>query len=301
MANIVQKPIERLKTVLSANKAKILEAAGGKIDPGRMVAAVLQVAYHQPALLKCDPLSILSCMVNAATLNLELSGPLGQAWMVPYGAKATFQIGYKGWVTLAFRSDRVADVQARIVHAADGFAYELGSDPRIVHKPNPRDRGDPVTFYALVRYKGGGLNFEVMTVEEVADHRRRYVKNTRADSPWITSPSQMALKTVVKRLMKLSPISVDVQQALAMDEDREPEPYAALPGPDAEDAPQDSGECATPDQLKTLFGLMDTLKIGKAEQDAAAERAGVDSLELLSFDQCEDLIAHYGRIVNKEE
>ena len=55
-------------------------------------------------LLKSSTASILAAAGKAAALDLPIEPSLGQAYIVPYGGEASFQIGYRGIIALAQRS-----------------------------------------------------------------------------------------------------------------------------------------------------------------------------------------------------
>ena len=68
-----------------------IEELCGK-NASSFIATINQVAQSY-MLSKCEPLSILGAGITAATLNLSCNPTLGQAYIVPYGNKAQFQIG----------------------------------------------------------------------------------------------------------------------------------------------------------------------------------------------------------------
>ena len=92
-------------------------------------------------------MSFLGALMNAAQLGLEPNTPLGQAYLIPYRNKGKlecqFQIGYKGLIDMVYRNENIQTVQAQCVYENDDFQYELGLDPKLVHKPALKDRGTP--------------------------------------------------------------------------------------------------------------------------------------------------------------
>ncbi len=188
------------------------------ISPERFARMALTVFRRNTGLQKCNMESVFGCLIQAAELGLELSGPLGQAWMVPYGPEATFQVGYRGYFDLAFRSGKVLTCPMRVRHEADDWRISYGSEQRLIHMPADGDRGEAVGYYTCVYLRGGGVDFEYMSKNEIAVHRGKYVKNTRADSPWNTAFDAMALKTTARRLFKRVPVSVEIGRAVTYDE-----------------------------------------------------------------------------------
>jgi recombination protein RecT len=57
----------------------------------------------------------------------------------------------------------------------------------------------------------------VMTKAEVDAHRDRYSRAAK-EGPWLTEYPEMAKKTVLRRLCKLLPASVELQTAVVLDE-----------------------------------------------------------------------------------
>src|SRR5690606_12736048 len=81
---------------------------------------------NSAALSKCEPLSIISAAVVSASLDLPLDPNLGFAYVIPYGEKAQFQIGYKGLIQLAQRSG-----QYKTINVSEVYDGELVSQNRM--------------------------------------------------------------------------------------------------------------------------------------------------------------------------
>jgi recombination protein RecT len=174
---------------------------------------------------RCSHQSIYTGIVQAAELQLELSGPLGQAYLVPRSSKgqwvATFQVGYRGLMGLAYRSGKVSNFQLRIVYKDEPFSVEYGDYPRLKHSPIlDADPGEPWAYYCLVNFTDGGKDFEVMNRVQVLAHRERFA-STKSGGPWYDMNHgfhEMALKTVCRRLCKRMPVSVQLVKAAMLDE-----------------------------------------------------------------------------------
>jgi len=212
------KPIQKPGDLraLCLRKKSDLEAmypAAMKSAAARLSQAIVTEWIKSPALQKCTGISLLSCAVQAAQLNLEIGGPLGQAYMVPYGNAAQFQVGYRGLITLAFRSKRVLSVAAVSVHAGDVFEVTQGIDRGIKHVPAAKPSKEITHVYAVVKFKDGGFDFEVMATEDINAHRDRFSKEWKSRgqaSVWGQHWEPMAMKTVLRRLLKRCPIGVDL-------------------------------------------------------------------------------------------
>ena len=104
-------------------------------------------------------------------------------------------IADKGLMDLAYRSGEISVIQAHTVYENDEFSYEFGLNPQLTHKPAVKDRGEPIAFYAMFQTKDGGYGFDVMSVDDVKNHAKKYSKSYGSDySPWKTNFVEMAKK-----------------------------------------------------------------------------------------------------------
>lgn len=187
------------------------------MTPERFTRIALSAVSGNKKLQECEPASFLGAMMTAAQLGLEPNTPLGQAYLIPYGKKCQFQLGYKGLIDLAWRSGEVLDIQAEAVRENDFFEYELGLDPKLKHVPAEGDRGDPKRYYAVIRTKSGGSIYTVMSIEEIRAHAKRF-SQSYSSGPWQTNFDEMAKKTVLKRALKYAPLKSEFVRAVSSDE-----------------------------------------------------------------------------------
>lgn len=187
------------------------------IGADRFARIALVTVQRTPRLLECTRISLLAAIMEAAVLGLE-PGTLGQCYLIPYwnskkrAYEVQFQIGYKGYIELCRRSGSIQSIQASEVCENDEFDFEYGLEQFLRHKP--RDpRGAVTCYYAYALLHGGGKAFKVMTVKDVERIKDRYSESAdKAWSPWNTEPVEMALKTVIKRLLKYLPVSASLLQ-----------------------------------------------------------------------------------------
>ena len=205
---------------------EIEKALPSVITPERFTRITLSALSTNPQLQQCTPKSFLGAMMTSAQLGMEVNTPLGQAYLIPRRNNKTgewecqFQLGYKGLIDMAHRSSEIRDIQAHVVCKGDVFEYELGLEPKLVHKPASTDRGEPTHFYAVYHTKNGGYGFEVMSVEDVRKHAQKYSDSMKRGgfSPWQTAFEEMAKKTVLKRVLKYAPMSTEYVRAALQDE-----------------------------------------------------------------------------------
>jgi recombination protein RecT len=211
----------RFKALLEKARPQIEGALPRHLTPERMMQVARTAVYRTPKLQECDPMTVVAAIVQASELGLEPVGSLGHGYLVPRWNKnarcmeATFLPGYRGLLELARRSGQIASVQARVVYEGDDFDFEYGMEPRVRHKPHLGKRGAVVAAYATAKLKGGETALEVMSVEEIDLIRAR--SQSKDFGPWVTDYSEMARKTVLRRLLKLLPCSVELTRAFEID------------------------------------------------------------------------------------
>ena len=208
-----------MQQYIKSMEGEIKKALPSVITPERFTRMVLSAISVNPKLASCTPASFLGAMMNAAQLGLEPNTPLGQAYLIPYGNQVQFQIGYKGLIDLAYRSGEVELVQAHIVYENDDFECEFGLEPKLVHKPADKNRGEPIKVYAMFKTKSGGYGFEVMSMDEVKKHAEKFSQTAKSSSsPWKTNFEEMAKKTVLKKALKYAPLKSDFVKGVVQDE-----------------------------------------------------------------------------------
>lgn len=269
----VQKKPQNMREWLDSYQDKFMEAIPrNTIDVGRFITAASLEIASSDKLQKCDKVSIFRSLLESARYGLEVGKLLGQAWLIPYNEnKKTevgwqkvltchFQLGYKGLIVLARRSQTIKTITAEIVYENDQFEVELGQNRHLTHKIDIRkERGEPIAYYCLVELENGGCQFVVMTKGDAAKHRDNYSKAHQQkkegdESTWDTNFDEMALKTCVIKNLKLCPISIEALEAAGREERHEeirnvtPSATALPPPPDIgaividEEAGQEEGQ-----------------------------------------------------------
>ena len=195
------------------------------MTPDRLTRIVMTECRKTPALLKCAPESFYGAVLQCAALGLEPGSTLGHCYLLPFGngkdkqgrPNAQLIIGYRGMIDLARRSGQIVSLQAYCVHEQDTFNYKLGLDPDIEHIPaSVADRGKVTHVYAVAKLKGGGVQFEVMSRAEI--EKVRTSSKAGNSGPWSSHWEEMAKKTVIRRLFKYLPVSIEAVRAVEIDE-----------------------------------------------------------------------------------
>ena len=198
------------------NKDQIQAALPKHMTVDRMIRVAFTSINLTPKLLDCTPRSLLAAVIQCAQLGLE-PGILGHVYLIPFKDQVQVIPGYRGLLKLARNSRELSTIFAQTVYEQDKFHYQFGTDPKIEHVPSDVDRGEPTFYYAVCRLKDGGIQFEVMRKDDVTKHRDRYSRAAK-QGPWVTEFDEMAKKTVLRKLCKVLPASIELQTAVVLDE-----------------------------------------------------------------------------------
>lgn len=212
-----------IEELIKALEPEIKKALPEVITPERFTRMALSALNTTPKLQECTQISFLAALMNAAQLGLEPNTPLGQAYLIPYNNKGImecqFQIGYKGMIDSSYRNPQVQIISAQVVYENDYFEYELGLNPKLVHKPTYQDRGEIKLFYGYFKLANGGFGFDVMTKTDMDMYAKEYSKAFDSSySPWKTNYIGMAKKTVIKQALKYAPVKAEFSKAISTDE-----------------------------------------------------------------------------------
>lgn len=206
-------------------KAQMALALPKHMTSDRLARIALTEIRKVPALAKCDQTSFLGAIMQCAQLGLEPGGALGHAYLLPFEnrkkgiTEVQFIVGYRGMIDLARRSGQIVSLTARTVHEHDEFSYQYGLNEDLKHVPATGDRGALLYVYAVAKLKDGGVQFEVMSRSDVDKVRAQSKAGNYG--PWQTHYEEMAKKTVIRRLFKYLPVSIELATAVTMDEKAE--------------------------------------------------------------------------------
>lgn len=209
--------------------------AGHIMTPERMLNLCINAIKKTPKLKQCSPESLLGAMMASAALGLEPNTILQQAYLIPYerkgyvdnrwqtlGVDCQFQVGYRGFLALAHRSESILDMEASAICEGDHFKYMQGSESFLEYQKSLSGRGDVIGAYAMVKLRDAEKAY-VMPLEEILKVRSKsetynalvrgveYANNDKdrqkaqkklADTPWVYWFEDMAAKSAVKKLAK---------------------------------------------------------------------------------------------------
>lgn len=190
----------------------------GKKSAG-FISSIISATKANPALAKCDPQSIISSAVIAATLDLPVQQSLGFAYIIPYGTQAQFVMGYRSYIQLAQRSG-----QYKTIHTTEVYEGELISENKFTGEfvfDSAQRKSDKVIGYAAYfKLLNGFEKTLYMPVDNMEKHAKRYSQMYKSGKgKWKEDFDAMAKKTVIKLLLsKYGIMTVDMQTAIITDQ-----------------------------------------------------------------------------------
>lgn len=151
-------------------------------------------------------------LLRGAYLGLDALN--SEMYLIPFGSQLNFMPSYKGMTKLAqkYSTRPIKSIYAKVVRDGDTFeeVIERG-EPSINFKAVPFNSKPIIGVFAVCQYADGGLIYEVMSREDVEQCRKSSkAKNSPA---WNNFWSEMAKKTVLRRLAKSISIDMDARVA----------------------------------------------------------------------------------------
>lgn len=232
MANIVRKfeNVVAFNDFLEKRTEEIEKVLPKSTNVAKFKRIVLNAVNATPDLLNCDPQSLFVSLMTCAELNLMPNTILGHCYILPYNEKqkdgtytkkAQFQFGYRGLLDLARRTKEIASIEYDAVYKEDLFDFAKGTASYIKHKPTYITERVPANLthvWALVYFTNGApATFDVMPKSEVEKHR---LKSKKPDGfGWKDWYEEMAIKTLLRKMFKLMPLSSEFHEQIAKEQD----------------------------------------------------------------------------------
>jgi recombination protein RecT len=189
------------------------------MDANRVVRLARLAVHRQPALQKCDPVSVIESIMMASQLGLEINSPTGGAHLVTFGDKCQMIPDYRGLIDLAIRGGSCRKLIAHEVYQQDHFDVMQGTEDKIVHIPaltaEERVDDDLIAFYAVAVLKDGDTVHEVASLGDI--HKLRDRRKEGGVGAWKTDFVAMGKKSMIKRLCKWLKMSPELAVAVEID------------------------------------------------------------------------------------
>ena len=215
----------------------------------KFTADLMAAVTATPGLKDCEPASIVSAGLQCSALNLSTSPAMGEAWIVPYGSKATFQIGKNGLVQLAIRSGQYLDIDTIEVRQGEYKGRDKGTGKpqfEFIEDDEAREKLPIVGYLAYFELLNGFKKTVYFSHEKMLKWAARYSPSfdvelyrkyeiyqrtgdgmtdselRKCSSPWYERFDSMAEKTVLRQLLQKWGVK-SREMVSALEQDAEPE------------------------------------------------------------------------------
>lgn len=210
---ITPKEAPTLATALVQMAPEIQRALPKHMSDDRFARIVLTEVRKNPALASCDPASFFGSLLTAAALGLE-PGVNGECYLVPYKGKCELIVGYQGVAKLFWQHPMAKRITAEYVCENDHFKFSKGLAMTLEHEPAPTNRGKVIGYYAIAELNSGALAFDYFTADQI-----KALRGGAVGTKGVADPEHwMERKTALKQVLKLMPKSVELTQAVQVDE-----------------------------------------------------------------------------------
>ena len=211
-------PLVAMQGTLEKMADKFTEALPRQMDVNKFISVLKLTLNKNPRLLQAEQNSLLQTFMRAAQDGLYLDGK--EAAAVQYGQSVQYIPMVEGIIKVLHNSGLIKTISAEVVYENDLFDYELGTAPKITHKPLiTGDRGKPICVYAVAVTTNEGEYYEVMNMAEIDKCRQVSKASSSPHSPWVKWFDQMAKKTVIQRIAKRLPKNDAISSVVSVDDD----------------------------------------------------------------------------------
>lgn len=251
-----QKPRFSVAITTPAYQKLINNTLGDPNRAKRFIATITSAVATNPALQECDAGTILAGALLGESLNLSPSPQLGQFYLVPFHSKekvrngeviepettkATFVLGYKGYIQLAIRSGQykkltVMEIKQGELIRFDPLTEEIQCE--IIEDYEEREKAPTEGYYAMFEYINGFRKAIYWSRKKMIQHADHFSKAFSKDSFekiqsgeisdrdmwkyssfWYKNFDDMAKKTMLRQLIsRWGIMSTEMQTAFERDE-----------------------------------------------------------------------------------
>lgn len=206
------------------------------------VAGLSTLLNNNELLAKAGTNQIVTAALKAAALDLSLLPDLGEAYVIPYekrgkvngewqtvGVDVNLQLGYRGLIKLVQNTGRVGKVAGVTIYEANKVKYNRIYGELTIGNPEydpDVDEPSEVVGYLAYYYLDGNRIEDYWSKAKVMKHVQKFSQawdnrkqEIRPKSALGTSFDAMAIKTVIKDLLKYAPKSQQAAKAIS-DDDR---------------------------------------------------------------------------------
>jgi recombination protein RecT len=190
------------------------------------IAQIANAMRANPTLWDCEPETVLGAALRCAQLGMPPNDGTNRCWIIPYGRRAAFQLGYGGVLELARRAEPGLLFDGAAVYIGDEFEIDLGNvDKPLTYRPafartdktgrRMGRRGDAYAWWVRARYPDGRSHVHALDRDAVEYHRA-FSKQPNGEM-WTKSYDAAALKSVVLDMRRWLPLTPQLAAAQAAD------------------------------------------------------------------------------------
>lgn len=274
---LVRAKMDVIKTITGGDKAKM-----------SAFAASLTAMASDPALSICSVQSVIGAGLEIVRLGLNPNKTFGQAYVVPFKSKAQLQIGYKGWLSLAYRNGWI--FRALAAYKCDEFEINFaGIKDDIKFSPNYDERDETNSLWVFNNLRGvivyvkdaGGNEFSEFVPFKKLEQLRLKSQNQKDKEAltniWGEWAEEMYKAKAIKYVATRLPITEQIQEAI----NAENEAYKEQPKPEPQ--PQNLNEFLAKATEKSAAELSkpteEIIEAAPLEIDVGEEVLPLDALQ----------------------
>ena len=213
-------------------------------NAGTFATSMMELYTSNADLQQCDPKLVAAEAMRAAALHLPLSKALSRAYVVVFNdhgvPKPQFLIGYLGLLDLALRSGQYETINTRVVYKGEFQGEDKLSG--FIDISGEKESNEVVGYLAYFKLVSGFKKMLFMDIKSMCHYAKMYAPTLKFNKiteeelynkaqeqaergpqagaiGWFGDFNSMAKKTVLRQLLKWGPMSIEMQQAIAQDED----------------------------------------------------------------------------------
>jgi len=217
-----------------AVKNKVNSIIGDQKRGSKFISSLVSAVNQNPALASCEAGSLVNSALLGEALNLSPSPQLGHYYIVPFKdnsigmAKATFQLGYKGYIQLAMRSGQYKKLNVLSIKSGELIKFNPLNEEievKLIEDDDIRETTDTVGYYAMFEYVNGFRKMMYWSKKKMEAHATKYSQGYRMDLKkgtswtfWSKDFDGMAYKTMLRQLIsKWGIMSIEMEKAYESD------------------------------------------------------------------------------------
>lgn len=179
-------------------------------SPSKLKLDATLMIQDNPRLAECSKTSLMLALGKAISLGLSTEKTEGHFTIIPYDGLAQIQFQYKGLLYILLKNNENVkeclwspiyenDTNKTLAQIIDGYKQREQMTPNEI---SLQSKQKVVGYISWITMNDGERFSEYLTMQEILEHKQKYARSDKPNSPWNTSPEIMALKTTLKKLFR---------------------------------------------------------------------------------------------------